>query len=99
VRFRFTLVGTASWFWGIDDFQLFGVRSVGDPIQITGVTAVLEGLRIEWTGPAGPYQLQQRATLAEDIWLDHGLPVSAAQRSVVVPAPGVTGFLRVRLAR
>ena len=99
VRFRFTLVGTASWFWGIDDFQLCGVRSAVDPVQITGVTAVPEGLRIEWIGPAGPYQLQHRATLAEGTWLDHGLQVGAAQRSAVVPAPGVTGFFRVRLAR
>jgi hypothetical protein len=99
VRFRFTLVGTASWFWGLDDFQLSGVRSAVSPVQITGVTAVPEGLRIEWTGPVGPYQVQYRATLGEGTWLDHGLPLGAAQRSAVVAAPGPTGFLRVRLAR
>ncbi len=99
VRFRFTLVGTASWFWGVDDFQLLGVRPAAEPIRISAATAVSAGLRLEWTGPVGPYQVQQRATLTAGDWQDWGPILDAAQRSAVVPASEAAGFFRVRLAR
>ncbi len=99
VRFRFTLVGTASWFWGIDDFGLYGTPAVADPLQIVSTTAVENGLQLNWTGPAGPYQVQFRAALETGAWEDYGGVIDASQQSAVLPTNQVTGFYRIRLAR
>lgn len=99
VRFRFTLVGTASWFWGIDDFSLYGTPAVPVPLHIVSAVALESGLQLSWTGPAGPYQVQRRAALETGAWEDCGTPIDAAQQSVVLPTAGPTGFYRIRLAR
>jgi hypothetical protein len=99
VRLRFTLVGTASWFWGIDDFKLLGMLPSPAAPRLTSIKAVPEGLRVEWSGPAGPYQLQHRTNMTEGAWLDLGLPLGATQTSVVLPRNGASGFFRIQLAR
>ncbi len=96
VRFRFALVGSASWFWGVDNFEVLGYPV---PLVITGCTRVPEGLRLDWTGPAGPYQLQHRARLTEGSWENTGSVLDATTQSVVVPATESTGFFRLQLAR
>jgi hypothetical protein len=68
------------------------------PLRIVTVTPVPEGLRIDWTGPTGPYQLQQRPSLDAGGWVDEGGVVGATQRSAVVAADRTGGFYRVRLA-
>jgi len=46
-----------------------------------------------WTGPAGLYQVEASATLANPVWKAVG-PL-ATNRSFVLSAPGATGFYRV----
>ncbi|HNQ90476.1 MAG TPA: metallophosphoesterase [Verrucomicrobiota bacterium] len=99
VRFRFTLVGTASWFWGIDDFALYGTRADNEPILVTRVRTAPGAIDLEWTGPDGPFQVEFRASLDAGAWHDLGQPIDAAQRSIRLEASGATGFYRIRLAR
>ena len=84
VRFRFALVGTGSWFWGIDDFGLYGTTVAPEPLRIVRATPLSTGLQLNWTGPAGPYQVQFRATLDAGAWEDYGAALDAAQRSVIL---------------
>ena len=99
VRFRFVLVGTASWFWGIDDFGLFGSADALDPLRIVSATARQDELHLAWTGPDGPYRVQVRDALDAGSWVDYGAAIDADRRSVVLPIGGITGFYRVRLDR
>lgn len=98
VRFRFTLVGTASWFWGIDDFSLFGSPVDATPLRVVRATVDTDGLELEWTGPAGPYQLQSRSSVDGGSWADIGDPLPATQRTVRLPLSGPTGYYRLRLS-
>jgi hypothetical protein len=98
VRFRFTLVGTASWFWGIDDFQLLGRLPALAPPLITGVSASPAGIRVEWTSQAGQIQVQ-RCGFIGGAWENVGAPVDAAQGFTVVPAVGSLGFFRLQISR
>jgi hypothetical protein len=100
VRFRFTLVGTASWFWGIDDFTLFGSALQSPPLQITRIHQAAAGsLNLEWTGPDGPYALQSCTNLNTDPWQNLNLPIDATQRSIQLPSPATNAFFRLRIAR
>jgi hypothetical protein len=99
VRFRFALIGTSSWFWGIDDFGLFGTAMAQDAIRLVRVAPSAEGLELAWTGLIGPYQAQFRASLSTGGWEDVGALIPATQQSVWLPAEGRTGFFRIRLAR
>lgn len=99
VRFRFAFVGTASWFWGIDDFSLYGTSNDPEPLQITRVAPSAQGLELGWTGPAGPYQIQSRSDWAVGEWQDVGNEVDAGSRVVTIPVQAGTGFFRIRLAR
>jgi hypothetical protein len=75
----------------------------GDPpglaLQITSADRVPEGLRLEWTGPAGPYQVQLRLNLVAGDWVDYGPVLGTTQRTAVVPVDRSGEFFRVRLAR
>lgn len=98
-RFRFTLVGTGSWFWGIDDFALYGTTAAQEPLRMTRVARAEGVIDLEWTGPAGPYQIQSRPRLGDGAWENLGEPLGSAQRSVRLPVTGTSGFYRIRLAR
>ena len=92
-------MGTGSWFWGIDDFGLYGTGVAQEPFQIVRTTLSATGLQLNWTGPAGPYQVQSRATLDAGTWQDYGTAINAAQRSVILPTTNNAAFYRIRLAR
>ena len=99
VRFRFMLVGTASWFWAVDDFGLYGNALTDEQLRVTSCAVMGNGLQLSWVGPPGPYQVQFRAILGAGLWEDYGAPIDAAQHSAVLPTNGITGFYRIRLAR
>jgi hypothetical protein len=100
VRFRFALVGTASWFWGVDDFSLYGQRAADPPLQFTRIARSADGLDLEWTGPDGPYLLQVRTDLGSGSWQDLGAQLPATQRTVHInTSAAAAGFLRLKLLR
>jgi hypothetical protein len=99
VRFRFTLVGTASWFWGLDDFSLYGTRGVHEPFRIVRVHYTAQGVELEWTGPRGPFQLERQRALGVGPWEAVGEIVEPDGRTFLMPLSGQAGFYRVRLAR
>lgn len=100
VRFRFALVGTASWFWGVDDFSLYGQRAAEPPLRFTRISRSAGGLDLEWTGPDGPYVLQVRSDLGSGSWQDLGAQLPATQRTVHVDtSTAPAGFLRLKWVR
>ena len=99
IRFRFTLVGTGSWFWGIDDFGLFGTISPIEAPLITRVAAASGTLELEWTGPQGPFQVQARPRLGDGYWENLGDLLAADQRSARLPITRSASFYRLRIVR
>lgn len=97
VRLRFTLIGSASWFWGIDEVKLLGVRTTQTTL-VLGASITTQGLVLTWSGADGPYQLQSRTSL-EAPWIDDGPVLDAAMRTVTRSASGPARFFRMRLAR
>ncbi|HEY5915679.1 MAG TPA: metallophosphoesterase [Verrucomicrobiae bacterium] len=97
VRLRFTLVGTSSWFWGIDDLQLLGRLPTSASPLITSVSLSTEGIRIEWRAAAGQIQVQRCGSIGS-LWENVSAPIDAAQGFAVVPVVGDLGFLRLQLS-
>lgn len=99
VRFRFTLVGTSSWFWGVDDFGLYGTVTEATAVWITHIGRSREVVTLEWDGAPGPYQLEYRASLLTGSWQSAGDPIPFGQRAIQLPANGGVGFYRLRVDR
>lgn len=92
--FTASMIGFAPAGTPLGVFDQFSIS----PLRIVGTVLVDQGLRLEWTGPPGPYQLQHRATL-DAAWTDYGPSVDASQTSVALPASGAAGFYRIQLSR
>jgi hypothetical protein len=91
VRFRFVQAGTASWYFGIDNFALYGTRSAVTPPPALSVSLEAGQVRLSW--PANPtgYKLQGSSSLAAGSWTDiSGAMVSGENMTLIVPptAPG-----------
>jgi hypothetical protein len=94
VQFRLTQVGTASWFWGIDNWGLYSVPSLvtsAGPgtlaIHLNGTSAVLT-----WTAAAN-VQLQQNSALGTANWTN--VPGTLGVGSYISPARGGNMFYRL----
>ncbi|MCP5524423.1 MAG: CHRD domain-containing protein [Verrucomicrobiales bacterium] len=74
--------------------RMLKVVPAAEPLEITGViTAGLGGLPLEWSGGIGPFALQTKNALTDQLWTDEsvtGEPVSTA-----TTAGKATGFYRV----
>jgi hypothetical protein len=97
VRFRFALAGTGSWFWGVDDFALFGTVAPTEAPRITRVAAMEGAIELEWTAPQGPFQVQFRSSLVDGVWENLGGVIAADRRSGRLPLTGNTGFYRLQI--
>ena len=95
VRFRFTLTGSASWFWGIDDFALFGTSA--EAPRITRVSIVDNAVELEWTSAPLPCQVQARSRLGDGVWENLGDPLPSSRHSISLPLSGSSNFYRIRL--
>ena len=95
--FRFMQAGTASWYWGIDDFGLYSIPPVSSqPIQLTSSRSAAD-LLIDWTGGQGPFTLQRRADLnAATTWQDVGGAISGNTVTVNNAFSGVQGYYRIK---
>ena len=67
------------------------------PARITGVTRLPSGLRLDWTGPDGIYELQRNGIIPGGEWKEIGVTDGPAQRSFVLPLGGSSGLFRLRL--
>lgn len=66
------------------------------PPFITRLAQVPEGLRIDWTGPDGIYEVQRTAIAIDGEWKDIATTADPAQRSLVIPVPGGSSLIRLR---
>jgi len=62
-------------------------------LRLTGIERQPDGMVIQWTGGAPPYQLQSRTNLNAGDWQDLGSPTD--QTSATNPPTGDKGFIRV----
>jgi hypothetical protein len=98
VRFRFTLVGTSSWFWGIDDFSLYGTPMAPATIQIASMQLRGGLISIHWTtSTSGSCQIQSCSDLADANWQDEGDPAPASQGEIQLAPTTTARFYRVLL--
>jgi len=90
VRFRFAYAGTDSWYWGIDDFGIYGAGSSSQQINLT-VSKTGNNVTVSWTGGDG--QLQKTTALGSGNW--QAVPVAAGTKTVTEPTEGAAAFYRV----
>jgi hypothetical protein len=93
VRFRFVQAGTASWWWGVDDFGLYEAPAAGGTDLKLAATRTASNLTITWTGGTGKFLVQRKAALSDATWTN---VVSTTERTATVPITGATGFFRVQ---
>lgn len=90
VRFRFAYAGTDSWYFGVDNFGLYSipVNPLVASVSVSGGQAT-----INWTGGAGPFQVERATTLSPPDWAPVGNPVLVPP--VVDPVGAGPAFYRV----
>ena len=92
VRFRFAQAGTASWYFGIDNFALYGTRSaVTEPAPVLSVSLDAGQVRLSWSASPAGYKLQGSSSLATGSWTNiPGATANGGQMTLLVPptAPG-----------
>jgi hypothetical protein len=89
VRFRFAYAGSNSWYWGIDDFGIYGTGSSSQQINLT-VSKSGSNVVVSWTGGEGV--LQKTTALGSGNW--QPVQVTAGTKTVTEPIEG-TAFYRV----
>ena len=101
VRFRFTSAGTASWYWGIDQFAIYSM----DPADGSApkLAAAMKDGQLTLTWPsvarASGYTLETSSTLAPLSWTTlstAGATSNGRETSLVVPIEATRGYYRLR---
>jgi hypothetical protein len=94
VRFRFTHAGTDSWYWGIDDFGLYGTdTSVTPTAPILTLKASGDQYLIAWPSTPPGYVLESSPTLTPPSWTTVS---GVSGTTVTVPADAAGRFFRLR---
>jgi hypothetical protein len=94
VRFRFTHAGTDSWYWGIDDFGLYGTdTSVTPTAPILTLKASGDQYLIAWPSTPTGYVLESSPTLTPPSWTTVS---GVSGTTVTVPADAAGRFFRLR---
>ncbi|RME94489.1 MAG: metallophosphoesterase family protein [Verrucomicrobia bacterium] len=96
VQFRFLYVGTGSWFWGIDDWSIFGTPILPKTLRITAVKVENGGLRVSWTPTTARLRIEHRSSLAHGDWEAASGTLDGADGSVWLPLADDAGFFRLR---
>lgn len=91
VRFRFAYAGTDSWYWGIDDFGIYGSSSSSGGVITLSIARAGAKVTISWTGGNG--RLQKSPTLSPGNWQD--VPVPANTFTISEDVTGSAAFYRV----
>ncbi|MES2468479.1 MAG: hypothetical protein V4675_14325 [Verrucomicrobiota bacterium] len=69
VRFRFAQAGTASWFFGIDNFAIYSMP-VADGLPTLAVVQQGGKVLLSWPASASDWKLQTSTTMAINSWTD-----------------------------
>ncbi|HAM71474.1 MAG TPA: hypothetical protein DCM86_07520 [Verrucomicrobiales bacterium] len=77
----------------LDNFVVASDQPAPLPIRIDPVRRAGTKLHLTWTGGRGPFQVQQRATVAGGVWGNIG--ASTATPALDVDMPGNFGFFRI----
>jgi hypothetical protein len=94
VRFRFIHAGTDSWYWGIDDFGLYGTdTSVTPTAPILTLKASGDQYLIAWPSTPTGYVLESSPTLTPPSWTTVS---GVSGTTVTVPADAAGRFFRLR---
>lgn len=93
VTIRFTQAGTASWFFGVDDFGVYSIA----PQVTAGPTLTVQRngtqITISWPGTVSGFVLESNANLTAGNWT----PVAGVNNnSVTLSAPPGSQFYRLR---
>jgi hypothetical protein len=97
VRFRFAQAGTASWYFGIDNFAVYSASPNDTAKPKLDVTTVDGKVQLTWPSVAVPYVLETAASLTDPVWT----PVAGAdslgnQKSKTVTPTAPRAFYRLR---
>ncbi len=93
VRFRFAHAGTDSWYFGVDDFGLYSIPAVSEPVRIGAATISGGKVSFSWTGGQGPFQVYRSASLNPASWQKVGDATS--DRSFTETVSGGSAFYYV----
>lgn len=93
VRFRFAHAGTDSWYFGVDDFGLYSIPAVSEPVRIAATTISGGKVSFSWTGGQGPFQVYKSASLSPASWQKVGDATS--ERSFTETVSGGSAFYYV----
>jgi hypothetical protein len=91
VRFRFAYAGTDSWYWGIDDFGIYGAGGSSQGQITLTVSQIGNNVAVSWTGGDG--QLQKTTALGSGTW--QPVQVTAGTKTFTEPIQGGAAFYRV----
>jgi hypothetical protein len=92
VSFRFTHTGTASWYWGLDDFGLYSESALPPtaPLVITSLRLLPPAagepspVELKWSSVVGQkYSVQSSATLGVWTTLQAGITATGAETSFI----------------
>jgi hypothetical protein len=91
VQFRFGYAGTGSWYWGVDDFGIYGAPTIASgPAKFDPVLRNTDGsLTVSWTGTG----TLQSTTTVNAGWTD---VTGATSPYKVTVTPGSNLFLRIK---
>lgn len=93
VRVRFTMNGTWSWYWALDNFGLYSIS--GEPSAIPSIESISQDgglLTIKWTGEPG-VRLQRSVRLVNPDWID--IPGTDGKSSASEVADQAEGYYRL----
>jgi hypothetical protein len=91
LQFRFAYAGTDSWYWGIDDFGIYGSPTAAQGPITLSVSRTDDKVTISWTGGTG--HLQKSTSLNPTQWLDVSVPTGATSVTETITGSGY--FYRV----
>ena len=91
VTFRFAYAGTASWYWGVDDFGLYSIPPVSSSPTLS-ISSAAGSVTISWPSAVTGFTLESTDSLTAPSWS----PVSGvANNSVTITVGAGNKFYRL----
>ena len=97
VRFRFAQAGTASWYFGIDNFALYSLNPNDTAKPKLDVTAVDGKVKLTWPSVTVPYVLESATSLTTPVWTPMtGADSFGNQKTMMITPTAPRAFYRLR---
>ncbi len=77
----------------VEDHGLFGSISAVPAVRITRITQQGDSITLDWLGGPGPFLLQRKSALTDNVWTD---VQTVANPPVVIPVQGNKEFFRIQ---